>query len=46
MWKRGKANGNGWYFLANGDVYKGEMKDGKYCGHGVLLYANGAKYDG
>ena len=32
--------------LANGDSYKGELKDGKFHGHGTYTWLNGSKYVG
>lgn len=34
------------YTFPNGDIYVGQMKNGKFDGHGVYTYANGQKYDG
>ena len=49
----GKAEGDGrevWRHLEDGewkeDVYEGELKDGKWHGHGVYEWADGGRYEG
>lgn len=39
-------NGIGEYFFANGDIYKGEFKNGGICGRGELRFVNGDIYEG
>ena len=34
------------YYYPNRDVYKGEYKDGKRNGKGILYFANGNRYEG
>ena len=37
---------DGTYVYINGDVYKGNWKNGKMHGNGIFEYANGNKYEG
>jgi hypothetical protein len=39
-------NGYGSYHFADGAVYMGEWKNGKFCGQGTYNYSNGDKYIG
>lgn len=39
-------NGTGIYEYINGDIYKGQLMNGKCNGRGILLYKNGDVYDG
>lgn len=44
---KGLLNGEGRYEFANGDVYVGMFRDGKFEGHGVYTWAaSGRVYDG
>lgn len=44
--KGGKANGQGTFVAANGDVYVGEWRDGYSTGQGTCTYVNGNVYEG
>jgi hypothetical protein len=39
-------NGQGTAKFANGDMYRGEFRDGKYNGPGTYIYANGTQQKG
>ena len=43
---RGKPNGKGKFFYADGDVFEGTYVDGKREGHGKMSYDNGITYEG
>ncbi|KAL4711952.1 hypothetical protein ACJJTC_011259 [Scirpophaga incertulas] len=45
-WVRGKPEGIGWRYYANGDVYFGFWKSGKKEGYGKLWYSDGTFYVG
>lgn len=45
-WKNDQFHGKGEYYYSNGDVYKGEFKEGQHDGKGVLTCVNGNKYEG
>ncbi len=45
-WRWDKANGNGTFQHANGDIYEGEWKDDKANGYGTFQHANGDIYEG
>jgi hypothetical protein len=40
----GRLYGEGKISFINGDVYEGEFKDGKRCGHGKMQYKSVKKY--
>jgi hypothetical protein len=40
-----RLEGNAKFTFPSGTTYVGEFKDGEFDGHGILHYANGAKYD-
>eukprot|EP00984_Skeletonema_dohrnii_P002245 scaffold786_cov91-Skeletonema_dohrnii-CCMP3373.AAC.3 len=42
----GRKNGQGILRMANGDVYKGQFKDGMLHGEGKYTWAEGGEYDG
>ena len=44
--QNGQCHGKGTYRYANGNVYKGEWRYGKYDGEGKLTFANGDEYEG
>ncbi|CAH0604898.1 unnamed protein product [Chrysodeixis includens] len=45
-WVRGKPEGIGWWYYANGDVYLGYWKAGQRHGFGTMWYANNTVYVG
>ncbi len=45
-WLDGLPNGNGVYFLSNGDRYEGILKNGKQHGEGFYSYSKGGYYSG
>jgi hypothetical protein len=40
-----RLEGNAKFTFPSGTTYVGEFKDGEFDGHGILQYANGAKYE-
>ena len=43
---KGEPHGQGSYYYANGDRYKGHFKDDTLHGQGVFEWAVGARYEG
>ena len=45
-WKNGKLNGNGIYYLKNGERFEGNFIDDKYNGYGKYYYNDGEFLEG
>ncbi len=43
-WFNNKANGQGKFIHADGDIYEGEWKDDKASGYGVYIHKDGSRY--
>ena len=45
-WKYGQLNGEGIYYLKNGERFEGRFEDNKYNGYGKYYYNNGEYLEG
>ena len=44
QWKCDNIHGNGMFEFPNGNVYRGNLKDGMAHGYGNMAYKEGSKY--
>lgn len=46
MWKDGALNGEAVQYLPNGDIFKGEFRNGIKEGRGIMKYMDGTTLEG